>query len=79
MSCIRFNSSVSGANFVYQPGDVVEWPHEDEVQRFEERGIAERLSPEAAEKAAASSGRSVRRHRPVEKATRSAPETAATR
>lgn len=66
---IRFNTPVAGTNFSYSPGDVVDWPDERQARRMIERGIAEELTPDAAEKAAASAGRPVRRHQPVETAT----------
>lgn len=74
---IRFNSSIAGHNFSYSPGDVVNWPDEEEAERMCERGIAEELTQEMAQKTAASSGRPVRNHRiGVERAVRTAPEKA---
>ncbi len=77
---IRIESSISGTNFAYAPGDVCEWPDEAEARRMVERGIAEELRDrKAAEEASAASGRPVRRHRSPETATRRAPEMATAR
>ena len=74
---LRFESALAGANFSYQPGDVVDWPDEREAQRFVDKGLAEQLSPEAAREAAAASGKIPRRHRSPEKAVaKPAPEKA---
>lgn len=74
MKHIRFEGSLAGINFSYAPGDVAVWPDDAQAEEFARRGIAEILDPEAAQKAAAASGRPVRTHRPSRK-----PETAATR
>jgi hypothetical protein len=75
---IRFEGSIAGQNFAYQPGDVCEWPDENEAARFVAAGIATKLSPTEAAQVAASSGKTVRQHKP-ETATRTAPEKATTR
>lgn len=79
MKFLKFNSPIAGRNFAISPGDVVEWPDDEEAGRMIDRGIADELTPDAAEAAARAAGRPVR-HRPVETATaRKAPEKAVAR
>lgn len=74
---IRFSTPIAGHNFAYSPGDVAVWPNDAEAREMCERGIAEEMTPDAAEKAAQSVGRPVRTHRPgKEKSVHSAPERA---
>lgn len=67
---LRFNSPIAGKDFSYSPGDVVNWPNEQEAKRMIGRGIADELTDEAGDAAAKAAGRPVRRHQPVETATR---------
>jgi hypothetical protein len=66
---IRFESAFAGQRFSYSPGDVADWPDEDEAKRLVDKGIAEQLTPEAAKEAASSVGRPVRRHKQPERMT----------
>lgn len=56
---LRFESPIAGHTYSYSPGDVVEYPKEfdREAIRLVERGIAEEITKEAAEKAAVMAGR----------------------
>lgn len=80
---LRFDTAIAGRNFAYAPGDVVEWPNDEEAARLVERSQATELTGDEAKETAKSSGKAVRRHRasptPPENAARRPAETAAAR
>lgn len=75
---VQFQSSIAGANFQYQVGDIADWPNDQEAERLAERGTAEIITRDRAEELTKSLGRPIRKHKP-ETAARSAPEKATTR
>jgi hypothetical protein len=79
MAHLCLESAIAGTNYAYAPGDVVEWPNEDEAERLVQRGHATLLDQEKASQVARDSGKPIRKHREPkapEAAMRTAPEAA---